>query len=267
MLESLKARAQEGRIPWQTLLKEALQICFLEVFYSFSQSGHATFQGGTSLRLLYGGPRHSEDLDFITDQPFEYWGNLQPGLYEKWRVHCSFLGGQLEMTSQKPSSSIVRWKLKWKPEAGSEKVWVRVEFAQYPAYTRELLPLARPDGFPIGAWTIIPTESQEEIFADKLTAVAGRPYVKGRDFFDLWFLKTQGVRLRPDLLKKKFKDYKADPQRLKKQLGQVNGRLLSNELQNFLPTPFRHPLEEENYDSVLRVSGEVIAKAFRLLKR
>lgn len=267
MLELLKSRAQGGGIPLETLLKEALQICFLEVFYAFPTSEGATFQGGTALRLLYGGPRHSEDLDFVTDQPLGDWEELRPRLTERLKAQASFLGGKLELSSQKSFSSILRWKLKWEPETGSEKVWVRAKFARYPAYTRELLPLARPTGFPIGVWTIIPTESREEILADKLAAIAGRPYLKGRDFFDLWFLRTGGVDLRMDLLKKKLIDYRVDPQQLAKRLSQVNGKLLSSELENFLPAPFRRTMEQESYKPVLRVSRQIITKVTRLLKK
>ena len=68
MLEALKSRAQESGLPWQTLAKEALQVLFLEVFYGSGEASEATFQGGTCLRLLYKGPRHSEDLDFVTQR-------------------------------------------------------------------------------------------------------------------------------------------------------------------------------------------------------
>lgn len=267
MVETLKKRAQEARIPWTILLKEALQVFFLEVFYSLEPSAQATFQGGTALRLLYGGPRHSEDLDFVTDQPGEYWEALRPTLYEKLKTQASLLGGDLALTSQKPSAPILRWKLKWRPLTGSEAVWVRAEFARYPAYTRELMPLARPAGFPIGAWMVIPTESREEILADKLAAIGGRPYLKARDFFDLWFLTAQKVGLKRELLKKKFNDYRVDPRGLKKRLDQVNGRLLSRELKSFLPYLVRRPLEEDNYASVLRVSKEILTKALKLLER
>jgi predicted nucleotidyltransferase component of viral defense system len=47
------------------IVKELLHY---DILLSLSQSDvakHVTFQGGTALRLCYGGQRYSEDLDFV----------------------------------------------------------------------------------------------------------------------------------------------------------------------------------------------------------
>src|ERR1700751_4074165 len=49
----------------QNLIKETIH---LHLLWALSDAGvlrHVVFQGGTALRLCYGGERYSEDLDFV----------------------------------------------------------------------------------------------------------------------------------------------------------------------------------------------------------
>ena len=47
-----------------TILREYLQIVFMNEVYRFTQRGDLIFKGGTAIRLMYGSLRFSEDLDF-----------------------------------------------------------------------------------------------------------------------------------------------------------------------------------------------------------
>ena len=42
--------------------------------------------------------------------------------------------------------------------------------------------------FPVSANTVIPFETASGILADKIVAVTNRTYIKGRDFWDIWFI-------------------------------------------------------------------------------
>src|SRR5688572_8067423 len=56
----------------QNLMKEAIH---LHVLSALSEAGvlqHVVFQGGTALRLCYGGERYSEDLDFVCGKAGAY---------------------------------------------------------------------------------------------------------------------------------------------------------------------------------------------------
>ena len=46
------------------IAREFAQHLFLSGFYQNVGSEHVLFKGGTALRLVYGSPRFSEDLDF-----------------------------------------------------------------------------------------------------------------------------------------------------------------------------------------------------------
>lgn len=265
MIDYLKSKAQSQGIPWQTLLKEALQVLFLEAFYGLPSAPQAVFQGGTALRLAYGGPRHSEDLDFVTESPLESWEGLRSGIFEKLKAQEDLLQGTLELTTQKSYSKILRWKLKWTPRTGREKVFVRAEWAAYPHYTRELKPLSRPAPLPAGAWLVIPVESREEILADKLAAIAGRPYLKGRDFFDLWLLSSQGIAVDADLVKKKLKDYDTRADGLLQRRSEINAEILQRDLRSFLPLEVRRPLEADAYRGILELSRSLLARTHKML--
>lgn len=269
MIDSLKTTAGIQGIPWQTLLKEALQVIFMESFLELPQASEATFQGGSCLRLIHGGPRHSEDLDFVVGvkQALERWDKLREPLARKLKSREALLQGSLELTAQESFSKILRWKLKWAPEPGAGKVFVRVEWAAYPALTRELKPLSRPPGLPSGPWILVPAESREELLADKLVAIAGRPYLKGRDFFDLWFLRSQGVLLDAGLLRRKLKDYGAAPEGLRRRGREVNEGILRGDLEAFLPAALRLPLEVESYRGVLAAAKATIEEAARALSK
>src|SRR5215468_3085965 len=49
----------------QNLIKEAIHLHLLSALSEAGILRHVVFQGGTALRLCYGGERYSEDLDFV----------------------------------------------------------------------------------------------------------------------------------------------------------------------------------------------------------
>lgn len=61
-LQVLAKRYQTALFP--NIVREYLQHLFLNELYKIPESGKLLFKGGTALRILYGSPRFSEDLDF-----------------------------------------------------------------------------------------------------------------------------------------------------------------------------------------------------------
>ena len=56
----------------QNLVKEAIHLHLLSAMSEAGILRHAVFQGGTALRLCYGGERYSEDLDFVCGKAGSY---------------------------------------------------------------------------------------------------------------------------------------------------------------------------------------------------
>src|SRR6201987_897950 len=61
----------------QNLLKEAIHLHLLSALSDAGVLRHVVFQGGTALRLCYGGERYSQDLDFVCGKAGSYFDKVQ----------------------------------------------------------------------------------------------------------------------------------------------------------------------------------------------
>jgi predicted nucleotidyltransferase component of viral defense system len=259
---NIEDRAQEEGLLAKTILKEYLQISILEYLYSVPESDVITFQGGTCLRLLYGGPRYSDDLDFVVTD-----AGILPAIFKKVSSAVEKLSplfeGKLRMRIQKESGSLVRWKLYYEPAENDERVSVSVEFAKYPAYTSQLLPLKVPKGYPAAPLILVKAETEQEILADKINAAATRKYLKGRDIFDIWLLKSKGIPVDAGLVEKKFRDYSSPKVKIEERIKQFSVERVRQDLENYLPRAYREKFQREGYGILLEAAGEVAAEVDR----
>jgi predicted nucleotidyltransferase component of viral defense system len=258
-------RAQEEGLSRKTILKEALQVLCLERLYTLPESDAITFQGGTCLRLLYGGPRYSEDLDFVVSDMQKL-----SALYKKSSPSLEKMGhlfeGKIWTRMQKESKNLVRWKVYFQPLEGNENTSVTVEFANYPAYTSSLMPLKVPRGYPSTPLVLVQTEAEEEILADKINAIATRRYLKGRDIFDIWLLKSKGVSVDVEMVEKKFRDYSAPKVSIEKKVLQFSEKRVEEDLGNYLPKNYREKLRKAGYKILLEAAMEVALQVDRQLR-
>ncbi len=187
----------------QQALNETLQSIALYGLWRVDFFSVAAFQGGTALRILYGLPRFSEDLDFICKRPTPdfRWADYSDGLLgvlAEYGVHCEFvdraradgavraaflkddsIAGQLEFSyvgaGRRPKQK-VKLEIDTNPPAGSGWDFWFVDF---------------PLDFEVCA------QDLSSNFALKLHALLCRPYTKGRDWFDFaWYCRQ---RLAPNL--------------------------------------------------------------------
>src|SRR5882724_12499618 len=61
----------------QNLMKEAIHLHLLSALSEAGVLQHVIFQGGTALRLCYGGERYSEDLDFVCGKAGAYLKDIE----------------------------------------------------------------------------------------------------------------------------------------------------------------------------------------------
>src|SRR6266478_164206 len=61
----------------QNLVKEAIHLYLLSALSDAGVLRHVVFQGGTALRLCYGGERYSEDLDFVCGKAGSYVDRIE----------------------------------------------------------------------------------------------------------------------------------------------------------------------------------------------
>ena len=250
------------------------ELLHYDILFSLEQAGlldELVFQGGTSLRLCYGGNRFSEDLDFAGGYHFS-----SKKLTTMKQCIEEYIGKRygLEVSVKEPR------QLKKEPEYAELKIdkWqisivtapqrkdipkqkIKIEVANVPAHTRHALPLLNnydflPDGYED---TLIYVETLNEIMADKLVSLpATQRYIRYRDIWDLTWLQQQGATLDPELVKKKLADYRLTnfEQVLAQRIASLSGILaegrLQAEMKRFIPTDvYDRTLGKEKFSTYL----------------
>ncbi len=181
-------------------VKEVLQDIAL---YGLWRSGFfdiAAFQGGTSLRILHGMPRFSEDLDFILKNPDPdfSWPTYLKGMiacFVEFGLKAEVLDkGRMEQRIKKAlikdNSICNQLNLSFYRGNPARKQKIKLEIDVDPpknsgfAYSYLDFPLDFE----------VCHQDLESNFALKIHALLCRPFLKGRDWYDFnWYIK-QGVQ-------------------------------------------------------------------------
>ena len=229
------------------VLREELQKTILTFFSQKGYFSTIVFQGGTALRLCYGNPRFSEDLDFVFKN-VENTINISVSSIKRFILDSYPFLETINIKNQKTSAYINRYVLTTRGNVTSQNSRIHIEFASVPSYDNQPIILSYPPYNPA-----IQVETKEEILADKLTALGCRSYVKGRDLWDIYFLsQEQKVTIEWDYVRKKIsdygvsrKDYLDQLRKRRNELEQTGQSLLSFELKRFLSQPLYTQYEKE----------------------
>ena len=259
-----------------TIIKELLHYDILEALYDNDIGKKIVFQGGTALRLCHYNNRFSEDLDFVIDKDFkfetkdmdffkDYFSNQITNKYNL----------ETEVEMPKEDDNIVK-KYTAKillPLNRNQKAKINIEIAQIPSYDNQLTALINNYPQHIRVGTMIKAESKEEIFADKIIALASREYIKYRDFWDIKFLTDNRVSINKQLVEAKIKDYKIQDfdKKLSQKLEICKKEDLSlafeNEMVRFLEPKLFNQVKEYNYfDSIKKAVIQKGEEALKILR-
>jgi len=195
------------------------QFCHLNLVAGLALSSRApvgglVFQGGTSLRLMWGSPRFSEDLDYLVRK--DQVDSLD-ALVKKvaGRLHEALAGqgfnGKVEVSPprrRKGLAVIGYWVNYIDSCYGGEKVKVKCEFKpvtekQIQDY-HSVVRAASDPLINIMLRPMVEAAMLETILADKVMAVTARKQFKYRDFFDMWWIINQGRTSAPDARPEEF---------------------------------------------------------------
>lgn len=173
-------------------LRVALLSATLEAFLASRrwQPGEMVFQGGTSLHLAYRSMRWSEDLDFLVDQSLDL-GFLENALRSRMtRLDGLPPGGALSVSKSRDDKSphtlfVTAGSPNW---IGSAHV--KLELWKTPTAAMQALSMRVQPLWTEGRALHAPVLHPQELYADKVFALAARPYLKPRDVFDIQFLQS-----------------------------------------------------------------------------
>lgn len=260
--EDVQSLADREGVDPAMVFRESLQKMVLAHMSHHGFFQHAVFQGGTALRLFYGNPRYSEDLDFVTGNAVGAAPALEDALIgiEDSLANEFLFVESTKLIPQKIQGNLHRFVLRCqgKPLVGALRL--NLESMRVPSYDHRLLSLSFPPGNPF-----VRTETTREILADKVTALALRRFLKGRDVWDLDFLlQSKREQLDPDLVLRKSIDYGEDPHSLPDHLRNGITRLtahgvstLEEEMTRFL-VPAQYSMIQSTFPSMVRRLAETL---------
>lgn len=198
--ERLTSYNAANQLEEEHAVKEVLQDIALYGLWRAGFFDIAAFQGGTSLRILHGMPRFSEDLDFILkkfDHGFSWPTYLQGMIacFEEFGLNAEVLDkGKMEQRIKKAlikdNSICHQLNLSFYRENSERKQKIKLEIDVDPP---------KNSGF---AYSYLDFPLDFEVchqdlgsnFALKIHALLCRPFLKGRDWYDFnWYVK-QGVQ-------------------------------------------------------------------------
>ena len=221
-----------------TIIREYIQVVFLSIFYSTSDSQKVYFKGGTAIRLLLKSGRFSEDLDFTAELTAKELDPLVNDTVKKMSAIIPDL--KLKRTEENKFSytSI----LSYQPEGMKHPLNIHLDFSlrEKPETSKETV---LDTDFPVAPQPVVRHMDWQEILAEKIRAFLYR--LKGRDVYDLWFMLQKGVELDWKMINRKTAFYKmaTSLQDVMDRIGSFDDRQLKNDLGKFLPAHDRNFVE------------------------
>lgn len=195
MKEYLKTLIQSSSSPVEAhnLAREYLQALILQSLQRAGAMTTIALHGGTALRFLYSLPRYSEDLDFALERKSEsydfrsYLQMIRKDLEAQGYTITLKVNDQKTVHSAFIRFSGLPYELKLSPHQ-DESLAVKLEVDTNP-----------PGGAVLDTSLVrrhvllnLQHHDRASLLAGKLHAILQRPYLKGRDLYDLiWYLSDK----------------------------------------------------------------------------
>jgi predicted nucleotidyltransferase component of viral defense system len=175
-------KARELKIDKAQVVRESWELIVLKGLYESSIGRYLIFKGGTALRLTYGSPRFSEDLDFSLTK------DVLKGKYSSLIKKIIAPFPELSMTDleEKYYTYLAEIKVTQNYLPFPFRIKIEISKRETRDYQWELKLLSSPA-------TVIQVMAQvatlEQIYKDKLACLEGR--AKPKDLFDLWYVSQK----------------------------------------------------------------------------
>jgi predicted nucleotidyltransferase component of viral defense system len=271
----------------QNLVKEAIHLHLLSALSDAGVLRHVVFQGGTALRLCYGGERYSEDLDFVCGKAGSYVDKIEfdrrvrdalettkKSLHRDFAIdpdHIALKQPAYPMAIKSATVSVTAWQIVVPigPTPRSPKSRIKIEFANVPSYDSRPSLARVTQGLVQVQDVILTAESANEILADKAVALTAREVLKYRDVWDVWYLAEKlNAQADRDIVARKFVDYgtpdvEAKARHRQEDLAKSStAKLFLDEMKRFLPAKRVAEMSDIGLQqSILAASRELIERA------
>jgi predicted nucleotidyltransferase component of viral defense system len=194
--------ANKNRVSLFTQERDYIQAVYLSFLYS--RTFALIFKGGTCLRIVYGSPRYSEDLDFnSTLKEDEAYNALETAAGE-----LEYFGIKTELKNKRMSRSGFGLALGYRGPLydgrNITKGLVRVDVSLRDDEVAEDRVPVHTEYDDVRTF-IISSAALGDIFAEKVRALLVRGMA--RDLYDLWFLLGKGVEPDLELINRKLALY------------------------------------------------------------
>jgi predicted nucleotidyltransferase component of viral defense system len=265
------------------------ELLHYDILFAIDKAGlidKLTFQGGTSLRLCYGAPRFSEDLDFVGGSDFAAADLLDIKVCIEHYIGDRY-GFEISVKQPKDLAALPenqgikvdKWQVRITTSPGKRdlpKQKIKLEVANVPAYSRIPKSLQShyeflPDGY---GDLLIMTETLDEIMADKLVfLVSCQRYIRNRDIWDLRWLRQQGAQINGNFVLAKINDYKENeyPRKLNKIISNldkiIHGKDFQDEIKRFIPIDVqeRTLLKEKFLDFLTAENNNLLSEVDKII--
>ena len=186
-LENLKEFAKKYQTRIENIQREYLQHLFLSSLYQLENSEKLLFKGGSALRLVFGSPRFSEDLDFSGQNIHQY--KIIDDLFIRVISEIEKIGIAVDLKEAKPTSGGYLGVIHYALYDFSEDMKFEVSLRKSEAVKYEMTTIVNDYA---AAYPIIHLPTKE-IVSGKIDALLDRG--KPRDYYDLYFiLRHQEMR-------------------------------------------------------------------------
>jgi predicted nucleotidyltransferase component of viral defense system len=175
-------KARELKIDKTQVVREYWELIILKGLYESPLGRYPIFKGGTALRLTYGSPRFSEDLDFSLTK------DALKGKFSSLIKKTIAPFPELSLTDleEKYYTYLAEIKVTQNYLPFPFRIKIEISKREMKGYQWELKLLSSPA-------TVIQVIGQvatlEQIYKDKLACLEGR--AKPKDLFDLWYVSEK----------------------------------------------------------------------------
>lgn len=214
----LQKLSVELKIAPERFLREFWEITLLNEISNEKWSTSLGFKGGTALRLAYGSPRFSDDLDFsligrLNVSKIFAWAK---GVIKKFKI---------ELTDEAEKRNTIFVEFRIRDEALAQPIKQKIEISKRIDQKRKQeYELRLLTSTSTNLQVLFPVASLDMLWLDKISALKDRK--ESRDLFDLWYIAQKLKRQLPN------------------DLPSISGKILKLTLNKYLPLNHQKVIQE-----------------------